>query len=346
MLNDFHIYDIFVALRKLNLTHYKINHNMKTLLTSIFSIAITSVALAQNPDKALARVRYSFSHVQDTTQKDKPYTENMLLIIGKNASVFTSYDKININLEREKQIQEQMKNQAGSNNFKITIGTPGTPNKITNPLDYYFYAQENKFLTKERLVNNYLVEEDAPKINWKITKDTASFSGVKCQKATTNFKGRMWIAWFAPDMPFQSGPWKLNGLPGLIIEAIDDTKTVHFKFAGIETVGPQATTTTVTEGPKIVTPGGSAMPVASIMGMDGNSYLGAEIKLPTDAIKTTKKELDKLKEARDKDPQGFMNAQMAAQGILMGVTRNVRVNTSSEVKKIVINNPIELPEKK
>lgn len=319
---------------------------MKTLFTSLFALAITTVAFAQNPDKALARVRYSFSHIQDTTQKDKPYTENMLLVIGKNASVYTSYDKINRNLEMEKQIQEQIKNQAGSGQMSIKIGSEGVIPKAVTPLDYFFYAKENKFFTKERLFNNYLTEEDAPKINWKITKDTASFSGVKCQKAIAHFKGRNWIAWFAPDMPFQSGPWKLNGLPGLIIEAIDETKTVRFQFAGIENVNPEDIKTETKEGPKIVTPGGGALPMASIMGMDGNSYLGSEIKLPADAIKTTRKELDKLKEARDKDPQGFMNAQMASQGIQFGnVQRSTRVITTGDVKKIVINNPIELPEK-
>ncbi|SFG78871.1 GLPGLI family protein [Pedobacter insulae] len=319
---------------------------MKTFFTSIIAIVITTSSFAQNPDKALARVRYSFSHIQDTTQKDKPYTENMLLVIGKNASVYTSYDKINRNLEMERQIQEQLKNQAGSGSMKITIGSPLAPNKQTNPLDYFFFASENKFFTKERIFNNYLVEEEAPKINWKITKDTANFSGVKCQKAIANFKGRTWTAWFAPDMPFQSGPWKLNGLPGLIIEAVDQTGTVKFQFAGIDDVKTEETKTPEKEGPKILTPGGGAMPMASIMGMDGNSYLGAEIKLPTDAIKTNKKELDKLKAARDKNPQGFMNAQMASQGIQMGVSRTAKVVTNSDVKKIVINNPIELPETK
>ncbi len=319
---------------------------MKTSFLTLIAISFTAVTSAQNPDKALARVRYSFTHIQDTTQKDKPYTENMLLVIGKNASVYTSYDKINRNLEMEKQIQEQIKNQAGSGQMSIKIGVQGVIPKIVTPLDYFFYASENKFFTKERLINNYLVEEDAPKINWKITKDTASFSGVKCQKAIANFKGRTWTAWFAPDMPFQSGPWKLNGLPGLIIDAVDQTGTVKFQFAGIDNIKPEETKVPEKEGPKILTPGGGAMPMASIMGMDGNSYLGTEIKLPTDAIKTNKKELDKLKAARDKDPQGFMNAQMAAQGVQMGVTRTARVVTNSDARKIVINNPIELPEQK
>ena len=49
----------------------------------------------------------------------------------------------------------------------------------------------------------YMVSDSTRKINWKITKDTASFSGVKCQKATAYFKGRNWIAWYAPELPFQ-----------------------------------------------------------------------------------------------------------------------------------------------
>ena len=62
----------------------------------------------------------------------------------------------------------------------------------------------------------------------------------------------------------------------------------------------------------------------------GSTYLGAEIKLPADAVKTSKKDLDKLKEARDKDPQGFMSAQMAAQGISIGSVSSVRRTSASQ----------------
>jgi GLPGLI family protein len=181
---------------------------MKTILIPFIAIALTTSVFAQSPDKALAKVRYSHTHLRDTTAKDKPFTENMLLVIGKNASVFTSYDKLNRDLEMQKQVQEQMKNQAGSGQMSIKIDR--TSAKVLTDIDYFFFAKENKFYTKERVFNNYLVEEDAPKINWKIAKDTASFSGVKCQKATAYFKGRNWIAWYAQDLPFQSGPWKLK----------------------------------------------------------------------------------------------------------------------------------------
>jgi GLPGLI family protein len=316
---------------------------MKTILSIFFAVAMGTIAAAQSPDKAMARVRYSFTHIRDTLNKDKPYTENMLLVIGKNASVFTSYDKVNRNLDMQKQVQEQIKNQAGGGPVQIKINSSSS--KPLTEIDYFYFAQENKFFTKERVFNNYLVEEDAPKIAWKITKDTASFSGVKCQKATAHFKGRNWIAWYAPELPFQSGPWKLNGLPGLIVEAYDDKKEVQFQFAGIDDVKAEDAATV--KEPTIQGPGGTG--TVKMFGMDaGSSYLGTEIKLPTEAIKTSRKELDKLKEARDKDPQGFMNAQMAANNVQMGVNQKMSMRTGppgTSVPIWVINNPIELPEK-
>ena len=139
---------------------------MKPTLIICLATVLSFSVKAQSPDKALARVRYTLTHIADTTQRDKPRTENMLLVTGKNASVYTSYDKLNQALNTQKQIQEQMKNQTGNSNIKIEVKS-----EMKVPLtqeDYFFFANEHKMITKERLFNNYLIEETAPQIDWKI----------------------------------------------------------------------------------------------------------------------------------------------------------------------------------
>ena len=317
---------------------------MKSFLITMIVFTSCIKAFTQHPDKAIARLRYSFIHIQDTTQKDKPYTENMLLVIGKNASVYTSYDKLIQDNDKRKRIIDQLNSQAakgsisGSGTYNITSDEAGL--KPTSSQDYYFFFNEQKFITKERIFNNYIIEETAPKITWIITKETANFYDIHCQKATTYFKGRNWIAWFAPEFPLQGGPWKLNSLPGLIIEAYDEKKQVQFQFAGMENLA----STTDNNEKKILK---STNTELKILGMDsGNQILGKDIKLPTDAIIATRQELEKLRAAKERDNRGFTQAQLASTGINLQVAMDTKTSSSSKNNKVIVNNPIELPEKK
>ena len=56
--------------------------------------------------------------------------------------------------------------------------------------------------------------------NWELSEKSDSvIAGYHCQKAITYHRGHTWIAWYAPDIPIDDGPWKLCGLPGLILQA-------------------------------------------------------------------------------------------------------------------------------
>ena len=60
-------------------------------------------------------------------------------------------------------------------------------------------------------------------MNWKILPETKKIGEYETQKATASFGGRERIAWFSKDIPFQDGPYKFHGLPGLIVKAEDST---------------------------------------------------------------------------------------------------------------------------
>jgi GLPGLI family protein len=72
-------------------------------------------------------------------------------------------------------------------------------------------------------------------ISWRIEPDMRRFGAYTCQKAMGDFRGRTYEVWFAPDIPIPSGPFKLGGLPGLILEAHSTDGLIKFAFVKLET---------------------------------------------------------------------------------------------------------------
>ena len=68
---------------------------------------------------------------------------------------------------------------------------------------------------------------------WKITDERKTESKLTLQKATTEFGGRKWTAWFTQDIPIPEGPYKFGGLPGLIVELYDSKNHYHYKLTRI-----------------------------------------------------------------------------------------------------------------
>ncbi|MDQ0478213.1 GLPGLI family protein [Chryseobacterium sp. MDT2-18] len=71
---------------------------------------------------------------------------------------------------------------------------------------------------------------------WKLSTDKKLVKDLILQKATTTWGGRNWIAWFTTEFPFQEGPYKFHGLPGLITEISDDKNNYKFSLAKSEKI--------------------------------------------------------------------------------------------------------------
>lgn len=95
---------------------------------------------------------------------------------------------------------------------------------------------EMKVIFEEALQNGItpikLGYVDNTKFNWKILSDKVKIGTYNTQKATTEFGGRQWIAWFTTDLPFQDGPYKFYGLPGLIVKIEDEGKNYSWELKG------------------------------------------------------------------------------------------------------------------
>lgn len=74
--------------------------------------------------------------------------------------------------------------------------------------------------------NTVKYEEDFAPFGWSLEEDTLTVCGYPCMKATCEYGGRQWTAWFTEEIPASFGPWKFSGLPGLILK-VADSEGVH-----------------------------------------------------------------------------------------------------------------------
>ena len=85
----------------------------------------------------------------------------------------------------------------------------------------------------------YEAQEECKPIDWTLSDDTVTIGGYRCKTATCHLHGRKWTAHYAEDIPTSAGPWKLCGLPGLILAAEADGGVHRFTLADItRTVAP------------------------------------------------------------------------------------------------------------
>lgn len=93
----------------------------------------------------------------------------------------------------------------------------------------------NAIHTTDQIYHDYFSYTEAPEhLQWVLTQDTATVFGYPAQRATTEFGGRKWEAWFTEAVPVSEGPYKFCGLPGLIIRLTDSKKQYDFVLNGLK----------------------------------------------------------------------------------------------------------------
>lgn len=86
---------------------------------------------------------------------------------------------------------------------------------------FYKNFKENTLSFTGRLAaDDFLYEETIPQINWSLGESRKEICGYPCQDAEAEFRGRKYKVWFTESLPSSAGPWKLQGLPGVIL-AVD-----------------------------------------------------------------------------------------------------------------------------
>jgi GLPGLI family protein len=208
-----------------------------SLTVSLMLFHIQIIVAQEILDTSYMECTYKFVLMTDTVEKKKTTRDvNMLLLVGNKYSKFYSHTLFVIDSVLESMSDNEriyMLTNSGIPDFVRQYGS-FTPEKI------YTNHKENKItLTDMQPPNRIQYNETVPKQDWKILSETKDFSGYKCQKAICTFRGRDYVAWFTYEIPVNDGPWKFNGLPGLIVKVYDTQEHYDFELTFIRKISRQ-----------------------------------------------------------------------------------------------------------
>ena len=184
---------------------------MKRLLYIILYIALAATASAQEAiDTAQFVAVYDYEcRTQDA--EGTPVTDRMQLAVQVGRTVtksmpLSAYQRTDeiTSAEAAIEFQEAMLHMP-------TVWT-GYPEGQTTVREFIF-------------PHEFEGSEPTPDIVLTLTNDTLTVGGCLCQQATATHRGVAWTVCYTEEIPSSAGPWRLRGLPGLIIKAESEAHT-------------------------------------------------------------------------------------------------------------------------
>lgn len=186
------------------------------------------------------RVMYEFTLNPDNETIKKPKSSYEVLLIGPKVSMFRCYADVRGDSARF------ANRDRGMSFTEVEALTNGIPKSyLASPLLRFHDRSDSIQVYHQMHIGMHFRGDtlfsgqqyrayyiDAPQVEWNISDEKKMFGPIEVTKATGRLHGRDWTVWFAESIPYFEGPWELAGLPGLILEATDDSG--NFKFVAIE----------------------------------------------------------------------------------------------------------------
>ena len=198
---------------------------MKHKILMLLSVVLFSIAVAAQENIPFVECHYAEKFRDNLLKKDKYRQDEMVLRISKTSSEFFSLWRRSRN-----EIQDSILARGGSREDVLAARE-----KIIYPLSnqyqtiYKNLPQRGMLTYTDKIFGKkYLYTEKQEMPQWKILQEKKVVANHSCQKAEATYLGRKWIVWFTAEIPISDGPWKLWGLPGLILEAADVDNDYQF----------------------------------------------------------------------------------------------------------------------
>ena len=190
------------------------------------------MSLSAQSESVLLRVRYAGKWWSYRESKAKSEDVFLLEVGTKGRSNFYSEAR-----QMRDAVIREMADKGGTVN-EMSQALARLPRSQTMHKFYINYPRKGLLRHELFLHRNVYYEEEYEVPQWELLSDTMSIAGYHCQAAVTKYRGREWKVFYAPDIAVNAGPWKLSGLPGLILSAADSTGDFSFECIGIHYLTP------------------------------------------------------------------------------------------------------------
>ena len=169
------------------------------------------------------RVRYEFIFQSDSTDARSKKSEIMNLFLAKDKSIFES----NAKYKYDSIVSNYMKLDSRIIDFDA-IQKPQVWISIFKDFN------SDELIYSDRIMKYKLFyQSNIDKMQWKLLPERKIILGYKSKKAICYFKGRNYTAWYTEKISIPDGPYKFNGLPGLILSIADTGNQFSFNAISI-----------------------------------------------------------------------------------------------------------------
>ena len=201
-------------------------------LTGAFGDKLAAEKPKQIYDQAQYRALYEYQHQKDPGNPYKHKVGWTVLFVGERYSMFLDYfsyqaDSINDSYARAKRKE---------NDLLVPLMSVMQQKAFK---DRVVRGADSCFVVSSTGLKEYAYEEPLPQMEWSMTPGDTIVAGVKCKKALTHFRGRDYVAWYAPEVPIPDGPYKFTGLPGLIFCLYDTGGQYSFTLGSLSAVSEE-----------------------------------------------------------------------------------------------------------
>ena len=186
--------------------------------TPTFTLAHEDTDKYETLDTCYLNVSYQFKYRNSEKDDSLSFDDIMDLQMGKDYNAFFSRDLRALDTQNTKELKSTMQFSTIPENyvgFDLLFNHKDALTTVTNRLPYTSQVIE------------YSESSESPEWTY-IPDEIATVMDYHCHVATCN-----WKVYYTNDIPVPYGPWKLNGVKGLVLKAEDSENNFIFEAVGL-----------------------------------------------------------------------------------------------------------------